>query len=248
MIPHWKVYKRIWILSARGLERYISSLFDLIIMLSGISLDCKSWGCTCYIQIKNERVFYELIVELNWYISANNVTHFLGPGSRRTQYFSICRYKEVEKRGIFKPISSSIPGHSYKFCSSHGTSERPDTYQYLSRFSELVGCCSVSRTTLVLCIVLITAYILQCCFLQRAQDLANVTSYREWVLLGYLVCPDELLRVTSIDIALVQTYFYFVLGWDLYKEAYNYLSTMAEYKSEIICLSLLFSRNQLFLD
>ncbi|KAJ6876080.1 hypothetical protein NC652_035445, partial [Populus alba x Populus x berolinensis] len=36
----------------------------------------------------------------------------------------------------------------------------------------------------------------------RAQDLANVTSYREWVLLGYLVCPDELLRVTSIDIAL----------------------------------------------
>ncbi|KAH9747329.1 protein NAP1 [Citrus sinensis] len=37
----------------------------------------------------------------------------------------------------------------------------------------------------------------------RAQDLANVTSYREWVLLGYLVCPDELLRVTSIDIALL---------------------------------------------
>ncbi|KAK4759691.1 hypothetical protein SAY87_022822 [Trapa incisa] len=37
----------------------------------------------------------------------------------------------------------------------------------------------------------------------RAKDLANVTSYREWVLLGYLVCPDELLRVTSIDIALV---------------------------------------------
>ncbi|XWS62365.1 hypothetical protein CRYUN_Cryun06bG0004600 [Craigia yunnanensis] len=37
----------------------------------------------------------------------------------------------------------------------------------------------------------------------RAQDLANVTAYREWVLLGYLVCPDELLRVTSIDIALV---------------------------------------------
>ncbi|KAJ3692681.1 hypothetical protein LUZ60_011776 [Juncus effusus] len=37
----------------------------------------------------------------------------------------------------------------------------------------------------------------------RAQDLAYVTSYREWVLLGYLVCPDELLRVTSIDIAMV---------------------------------------------
>ncbi|KAL8167962.1 hypothetical protein V2J09_009461 [Rumex salicifolius] len=37
----------------------------------------------------------------------------------------------------------------------------------------------------------------------RAQDLANVNSYREWVLFGYLVCPDELLRVTSIDIALV---------------------------------------------
>jgi NCK-associated protein 1 len=38
----------------------------------------------------------------------------------------------------------------------------------------------------------------------RAQDLANVTSYREWVLLGYLVCPDELLRVTSIDVAMVR--------------------------------------------
>lgn len=38
---------------------------------------------------------------------------------------------------------------------------------------------------------------------QRAQDLSNVTSYRQWVLFGYLVCPDELLRVTSIDIALV---------------------------------------------
>ncbi|XP_068656377.1 probable protein NAP1 [Aristolochia californica] len=37
----------------------------------------------------------------------------------------------------------------------------------------------------------------------RAQDLANVTSYREWVLLGYLVCPDELLRITSIDISMV---------------------------------------------
>ncbi|XP_020589634.1 probable protein NAP1 isoform X1 [Phalaenopsis equestris] len=37
----------------------------------------------------------------------------------------------------------------------------------------------------------------------RAQDLANVTAYREWVLLGYLVCPDELLRVTSIDISMV---------------------------------------------
>ncbi|KAJ4975907.1 hypothetical protein NE237_001013 [Protea cynaroides] len=37
----------------------------------------------------------------------------------------------------------------------------------------------------------------------RAQDLANVTSYWEWVLFGYLVCPDELLRATSIDIASV---------------------------------------------
>ncbi|KAF6160665.1 hypothetical protein GIB67_019605 [Kingdonia uniflora] len=37
----------------------------------------------------------------------------------------------------------------------------------------------------------------------RAQDLANVGSYREWVMFGYLVCPDELLRVTSIDIAMV---------------------------------------------
>ena len=39
--------------------------------------------------------------------------------------------------------------------------------------------------------------------LQRAQDLANVTSSREWVLFGYFVCPNELLRVTSIDIAMV---------------------------------------------
>jgi len=38
---------------------------------------------------------------------------------------------------------------------------------------------------------------------ERAQDLANVTSYREWVLLCYLVCLDELLRVTIFDIALV---------------------------------------------
>lgn len=48
-----------------------------------------------------------------------------------------------------------------------------------------------------------TAFPISFSILQRAQDLANVTAYREWVLLGYLVCPDELLRVTSIDIALV---------------------------------------------
>jgi len=47
--------------------------------------------------------------------------------------------------------------------------------------------------------------------LQRAQDLANVTAYREWVLYGYLVCPDELLRVTSIDIAMVYIFFSFLL-------------------------------------
>eukprot|EP01018_Ginkgo_biloba_P029851 Gb_16727 [translate_table: standard] len=35
----------------------------------------------------------------------------------------------------------------------------------------------------------------------RAQDLANVNAHREWVLLGYLVCPSELLRITGIDIA-----------------------------------------------
>lgn len=46
---------------------------------------------------------------------------------------------------------------------------------------------------------------------QRAQDLANVTSYREWVLFGYLVCPDELLRVTSIDIAMVYECFLYFL-------------------------------------
>jgi len=45
--------------------------------------------------------------------------------------------------------------------------------------------------------------------LQRAQDLANVTAYREWVLYGYLVCPDELLHVTSIDIAMVFSFFIF---------------------------------------
>ena len=48
-----------------------------------------------------------------------------------------------------------------------------------------------------------TAFLTYFSLLQRAQDLANVTAYREWVFLGYLVCPDELLRVTSIDIALV---------------------------------------------
>lgn len=42
--------------------------------------------------------------------------------------------------------------------------------------------------------------------------MANVTSYREWVLFGYLVCPDELLRATSIDIAMVHPY---ALSFDL---------------------------------
>ncbi|KAJ7555822.1 hypothetical protein O6H91_05G056100 [Diphasiastrum complanatum] len=36
----------------------------------------------------------------------------------------------------------------------------------------------------------------------RAQDLTNIESYREWVLLGYMVCPSELLRVGGIDIAM----------------------------------------------
>ncbi|CAH9076240.1 unnamed protein product [Cuscuta epithymum] len=52
----------------------------------------------------------------------------------------------------------------------------------------------------------------------RAQDLANVTSYREWVLFGYLVCPDELLRVTSIDIASVVLKENLVLS--LYRDEY----------------------------
>ncbi|KAJ6688592.1 NCK-ASSOCIATED PROTEIN 1, partial [Salix koriyanagi] len=54
-------------------------------------------------------------------------------------------------------------------------------------------------------ITLVTAKLCHCVIFtsQRARDLANVTSYREWVLLGYLVCPDELLRVNSIDIAMV---------------------------------------------
>jgi hypothetical protein len=41
------------------------------------------------------------------------------------------------------------------------------------------------------------------CIEQRAQDLANIDTYREWVLLGYLVCPVELLRVRAVDIAMV---------------------------------------------
>ncbi|KAL6546210.1 histone chaperone [Orobanche minor] len=55
----------------------------------------------------------------------------------------------------------------------------------------------------------------------RAQDLANVTSYREWVLLGYLVCPDELLRVTSIDIALVVLQENLILS--LFRDEYIFL-------------------------
>ncbi|WOL02928.1 putative protein NAP1 isoform X1 [Canna indica] len=55
----------------------------------------------------------------------------------------------------------------------------------------------------------------------RAQDLANVTSYREWVLLGYLVCPDELLRVTSIDIALVVLKEHLILT--LFRDEYELL-------------------------
>lgn len=39
--------------------------------------------------------------------------------------------------------------------------------------------------------------------LQRAQDLVNVEAYREWVLIGYLVCPTELLRPGAVDIAMV---------------------------------------------
>ncbi len=42
------------------------------------------------------------------------------------------------------------------------------------------------------------------CIEQRAQDLANIDTYREWVLLGYLVCPVELLRVRAVDIAMVR--------------------------------------------
>lgn len=58
--------------------------------------------------------------------------------------------------------------------------------------------------TFLLVVLLFTTLHFLCHYpLQRAQDLANVTSYREWVLFGYLVCPDELLRVTSIDIAMV---------------------------------------------
>lgn len=36
----------------------------------------------------------------------------------------------------------------------------------------------------------------------RAQDLANVGSYRDWVLLGYLACPSELLRGNGSEIAM----------------------------------------------
>ncbi|KAH7432487.1 hypothetical protein KP509_07G024700 [Ceratopteris richardii] len=36
----------------------------------------------------------------------------------------------------------------------------------------------------------------------RAQDLAYMDSYQNWVLIGYLVCPNELLRGSGIDIAM----------------------------------------------
>eukprot|EP00250_Pteridium_aquilinum_P014737 c22167_g1_i1 orf=670-4797(-) len=36
----------------------------------------------------------------------------------------------------------------------------------------------------------------------RAQDLAHMDSYQNWVLFGYLVCPSELLRGSGIDIAM----------------------------------------------
>ncbi|KAL2631653.1 hypothetical protein R1flu_016339 [Riccia fluitans] len=36
----------------------------------------------------------------------------------------------------------------------------------------------------------------------RAQDLAHIEAYREWVLFGYLVCPSELLRTNGIEIAM----------------------------------------------
>ncbi|XP_073011838.1 probable protein NAP1 [Typha latifolia] len=55
----------------------------------------------------------------------------------------------------------------------------------------------------------------------RAQDLANVTSYREWVLFGFLVCPDELLRVTSIDIAMVVLKEHLILP--LFRDEYELL-------------------------
>lgn len=38
---------------------------------------------------------------------------------------------------------------------------------------------------------------------QRSQDLVNLDTYREWILLGYLVCPGELLRDRAVDIAMV---------------------------------------------
>ncbi|XP_031487983.1 protein NAP1 [Nymphaea colorata] len=52
----------------------------------------------------------------------------------------------------------------------------------------------------------------------RAQDLANVMAYQEWVLLGYLVCPSELLRVTGIDISMVALKENFILP--LFRDEY----------------------------
>lgn len=46
---------------------------------------------------------------------------FPGIGGCRSYYFFIYRYKEAEKWGIFESISSSVSGHTHKFCSSHGT-------------------------------------------------------------------------------------------------------------------------------
>ncbi|XP_024527538.1 protein NAP1 isoform X1 [Selaginella moellendorffii] len=64
----------------------------------------------------------------------------------------------------------------------------------------------------------------------RAQELANIYSYREWVLLGYLVCPSELLRIGAIDIVMAVLKNTLVLP--LFRD--EYLSLHEEYQHSVL--------------
>lgn len=122
-----------------------------------------------------------------------------------SHHILINRYTKAEKWRLLKSFPSPIPWYTDKFSSSNGgyllslyvqTLQRVVSWTYMTIrtiffFRKL---CRFHNFTHILW---------SFSYLQRAQDLANVTSYREWVLFGYLVCPDELLRVTSIDIASV---------------------------------------------
>lgn len=145
------------------------------------------------------------------------------PGFRGswTCNISFYRYKEAKKWGLSKSFSSSISRNTYEFSSPNGKCLSVDAekswmsliYWNLHDIFTAInyGYCVKQRfdMNLLQSHVIFKFFVL---FMQRAQDLANVTSYREWVLFGYLVCPDELLRVTSIDIALVIWCNYYFFG------------------------------------